>query len=172
MINPIQLSLNAGIDLFAKRALSIYIPGPQSDDKSIVLRELLSKWPIRVAFVRVSETYWSRNLFFEKILLQLKPSIAASKALDPLPNYSYGLTVLPKQRPGYITAESCGTTALFLEKLKHYLLSDEKTQIASERAYILIEDVDKLDTKVFGENILAVLLRIEELVCDLISPLA
>lgn len=129
-----------------------------------MIRELLSMSPLRVAYVRASETYWSRNLFFEKILVQLEMSISASQSLNPFPNYSNPIIPLPAQKNGYKSAQTCSTGALFIEKLKSFFLPSKRSKGSSETAYILIEDVDKLDTKVLGENILATLLRLEELV--------
>lgn len=129
-----------------------------------MIRELLSTCPLRVAYVRASETYWSRNLFFEKILLQLELSISAAQSLNPFPDYSNPIITLPAQKNGYKSAQTCGTGGLFIEKLKSFFLPSNRSKGSTETAYILIEDVDKLDTKVLGENILATLLRLEELV--------
>lgn len=149
--------------LFGMRPTSIYIPGPQSLEKSAMLRELLSLRSVRVAYVRGSETYWSRNLFFERTLMQIKMSVAVAKSYNPHPNFNSPIIALPEQRNGFLNTETCGSTALFIEKLKAHFLGLKSTQASLETAYILIEDFDKLDSKVFGENFAALLLRLEEL---------
>lgn len=64
---------------------------------------------------------------------------------------------LPKAR---LIQQKIPTIAVFVEKLKDIFLRLNPP----ERACILVEDVDKLDLKTFGENILSVFLRLEELV--------
>lgn len=129
-----------------------------------MLRKVLALWPIRVAFVRVSEVFWSRNQFLERILVQLRMSAATVASVSHLQKYQEGHAYLPDQRQGYKNSERCGTIATFIETLKDIFLKSNTPSEGRERAYILLEDIDKLDAKVFGNKIIPVLLRLQELV--------
>lgn len=143
---------------------SICISGPHLEETTIMLRKVLAMWPIRVAFVKVSEVFWSRNQFFERILVQLRMSVATVTRHASYQNYQEGHAYLPAQRKGYRNSEKCGSSATFLETLKHIFLPTNSASQGFEKAYILLEGIEKLDVKVFGNKIIPVLLRIQELV--------
>jgi len=152
---------------FEQASTSICISGPHVEDTSVMLRKVLALWPIRVAFVRVSEVFWSRNQFFERILVQLRQSAAHVASASHLPNYVEGHTYIPEQRQTYKNTDRCGTAATFIEALKDIFLQSNSLSSGRERAYILLEEVNKLDYKVFGSKIIPLLLRLQELVRDL-----
>lgn len=115
---------------------------------------------MRVAYVRVSEFFWNRGAFFERICTQLSHPRSVLRSVYPRHSLETGMISLPKNRSAQSRVH---TTAVFIEKLKDIFLPLNPP----ERACIFIEDADKLDTKVFGENILTIFLRLEELVRSL-----
>ena len=138
--------------------------GAHVEDTTVMLRKVLALWPIRVAFVKVSEVFWSRNQFFERILGQLRRSVATVASLSSLQNPQEGHAYLPSQYKDYKNADQCATAAKFLETLKDIFLTTKATSQGHERAYILLENIEKLDAKVFGNKIIPIFLRLQELV--------
>lgn len=118
----------------------------------------------QIAIVVVAECFWSRNLFYERILQQL--SVHPSDHHHSLASDDVELlSVHPKQARGYHNTRKCGSLDSFIEQLKELLPSAlVPGSDGTDRPFIIIDNIDRLDRKIFGENILAALLRLEELV--------
>jgi hypothetical protein len=127
------------------------------------VRELLATLSVRVAYVHCGECFWNRSLLYERIIQQLRMPVAQARALNPHPNFADGLPTLPEQRAGYRNSESCRSMTEFVETLKS-IFPPGSTQETLEVPYILLDSIEKLDVKVFGETFLPCILRLSELV--------
>lgn len=82
-------------------------------------------------------------------------------------NITRGLAMLPPQKSGFRNVENCSSLDTFVERLKEILPPRHLSDPLTKRPIILLEGIDRLDRKIFGDHIIASLMRLEEMVCIL-----
>lgn len=142
-----------------------------------MILSILSRPPrVRYGLAEGKKVGFSRSAFFQTLLRQLDLS---SSDRDSYWSHHTGSIQDVPQIPTFGAGRglfSCPSFSLFVEYLKKILSSspNQDTHSSSqlsvspqskfEKAYIVVDEIEKFDPKVFGSSFFAQLLRIEEIV--------